>query len=191
MIKQLVGFLALGLIACTAKGEIFITISDDGSDLTMRATGSYDISALTPAVNPFAFLGINATVAPSVYDGIYGWETGPCVAYTVSFSDSLTGTVQTDAASSVTTDTPFFFVVNYFGSSYFVLSTGTPTFGTVDETAVFENETIASLGMVVGESVTASWAGDSATIQVVPEPATVGLMVLGGCTVLFRKRKRW
>lgn len=190
MRKQAVALLALGFFASVAKGEFTLTISDDGTNLTMRAIGSYDVSALTPVTDPFTQLGANATVAPTVHAGLYGWETGAGVAYTLSFSGTLTGTGQAVPASSVTTNTPFYFVTNFLGTSYFILASGAPTSGTVDETAVFNNVTIASLGMVQGQSVTASWGGDSATIQVVPEPTTIGLMIVGGCAVLFRSRRR-
>lgn len=54
------------------RAAITMLISDDGTNLTMVATGSYDLSNATPSMSTGS-LGTNAAVAPGL-GGIYGWE---------------------------------------------------------------------------------------------------------------------
>ncbi len=176
-------------LAGGANAAILLTITDDGTDLTMTATGSYDFTAVGDNGTDQA-LGANAGVLPTTSGGLYGWEvTEATISFTVSYSGALTGTSNVFPADSITTTNPFF-----FDSSRSVIrfTEGTPLLGTVNETAVFNSITLASLGMVAGESVSVTWAGDSATIQTVasvPEPSSAILLGLGALGVAVHRRR--
>jgi hypothetical protein len=171
-----------------ANAVIIMTITDDGTDLTMTATGNYDFSLVAQDPDDGA-LGTNAAVAPGFFSGIYGWETGtPQNTFTVAYSGTLTGTSNAFPADSISISNPFFFDL---GDSNISFNDSAPIVGTVNNTAIFFNKTLASLGMVAGESVTVTWAGGSAIIQtsVIPEPSStllLGLSALG----LAARRKR-
>ncbi len=59
--------------------------------------------------------------------------------------------------------------------------------------ATFNGETFASLGLVPGSSFTWTWdtsdaSGDFFTLNIVPEPATLSLLAIGGLAMIRRKR---
>ena len=184
MIKRfLLSLLAVGMLTSVAKGELILTIADDGFNLIMTMTGSYDLSAATQ--NGSFGLGSSAWVAPSF--GVFGWEAIPGPGYEATFTGSITSTGYATVPTNVSTTTPIFF---YGDVSRIVLQGGSPLIGSVNNTAVFEGVTLSSLGMVAGESMTVSWQGDSATIQVVPEPSTWTLMAVGAVAAFWRLRRR-
>lgn len=184
--RFILSLLAIGLLTSAAKGDMILTLSDDGFNLTMTLTGDYDFSDLTPASE--SGLGFPALIVPSA--GIFGWETGDAPGYTVTYSGSLSGTgVAFDPTSSSVT-TPMWF---YTSQSTIYLSSAFPTVGTVNNTAVFSGVTLASLGMIAGQTMTATWQGGSATIstiQAVPEPSTWALVAVGSVVAFWRLR-RW
>ena len=68
-----------------------------------------------------------------------------------------------------------------------------PVFGSVDEFAVFQGVTLASLGMVLGETVTVSWGNgglnERGTINtLVPAPGAMALLGVAG--FVSRRRRR-
>jgi hypothetical protein len=179
--------ITFGSLAGGADAAITVTITDDGTNLTMTATGTYDLSQVSPQLQ--TNLGVNAAIAPP-FGGIYGWETTyPSKAFAgLAYSGMLTGTDFKFGADIVTTTNPFYFI-----NDLIVFSNSAPLIGSVNESATFLNTTLASLGMVSGESVTATWAGGSATIQVgaIPEPSSALLLGLGALGLAgLRSRKR-
>ena len=176
----------LGVLSQQADASIAVTISDDGTDLTMRATGSYDFSQATRDSAP-SHLDFNATVTPEY--SIYGWQaTGNYTTLNtinISVSSPLTGTGSVWPADEVSTSTPFW--IDTLGNDLYIAKT-TANQGTVDETAVFYGTTLADLGMVAGETMTLSWVGDSMTVTTIPEPATFGFIGIFGIGALAVRR---
>lgn len=151
--------------------------------------GDYNVSELIPITG--IQLGANAGVGPT-FNQVFGWETGPnSLRYAVNVSGTLTGTASAFPATSTSASLPFFF--RLLNGSQLALPAGSSPVGTVDNTAFFAGHTLASLGMVAGESVTITWNGGSAVIQTfpVPEPGSALLMLLGaGSATVVRRRRR-
>jgi len=179
-------------ISGTAKGGIVMTLTDDGTNLTMRATGTYDVSSLTATAD--IDLIVNAAFAPPLDGGLYGWAVGgPTDRYAISFDGALTGLVGALPATSVSTNTPFIFVGNSI-----LFATGTSSTGTVDETAVFAGVSFADFGMLSGETITATWGdgdvGETATISTVtatavPEPSSLLMFGIGVAALSVQRRR--
>lgn len=180
--------IAVLLSPMVANGDIIMTITDDGTDLTMLATGTYDNVGL--AVVGTTFLGVSAIVGPD--QCCYGWETGQdnSVNYAASYSGSLTGTANALFADVVSTTNPFWF---WHLAGRITFQSGAPLVGSVNESATFFGTTLASLGMVAGESIQVSWGDNIATIQTfaaVPEPGTLALLGIGLFGMGLSRRKK-
>jgi hypothetical protein len=149
------GFLAM--MPAASNAAIIMNIYDDGVDLFMTATGSYDFT--NAATGSVSGLGENAAVAPTAL--LFGWETGDgtTVGYSATYTGVLTGTLNAFPATSTTTTNPFFF---WPLSNAIEVEIGNPLVGLVNETAVFSGTTFASLGMLPGETVTVSWGNGGA-----------------------------
>jgi hypothetical protein len=191
-----IALITFGPLAGKVDAAIILTLTDDGTDLTMRATGTYDLSGAEVSTRfepdfPSAF------ASPFSYGGIYGWGVGQNVlSYKVdsvgSFTDN-SGGATVPLPTSVSTTMPFYFQTLSPDGAVIRFAVGMPNSGTVNETAVWENTTLADLGMVPGETITVSWSGDGATIQTVavPEPSTsllLGIFLLS--IAALRRRKR-
>ena len=207
--KRLLYFLAifavLALTPSPSQSVILVEIFDNGTDLFMVASGDYDFTTVT-RVSTTAFLGSNAAMGPVA--AVFGWETGNGTSefFDASYDGALTGGADLFSATSTTTMNPFHFRQ---ADGVVLINEATVSTGTVNETAVFENTTLASLGMVGGETVTVSWAGNGdgeergnsglnvqGIIQTrqtgtIPEPSTALLLGLGmlGAGLIRRKRR--
>jgi hypothetical protein len=168
-----------------------VTISEDGENLVMTASGSFDLSNVSP--NSFdRGLGTNAAIAPTYH--AYGWETGEGSSdhYNVTFSGLLTGSVSAFPAQLVTTTVPFWFDLD---QGQLVFSDAVVS-GFVNEMAVFENTSLSDLGMIAGEAVSASWGlgtqDEQITIRVfaqIPEPSITLLLVSGILGLVVRRHR--
>ena len=196
LLRTIVALLvASGSLIGEAHASIIMSLTDDGTDLTMRATGTYDLSGAQVSTRfepdfPSAF------ASPFSYGGIYGWGVGQDVlSYKVnsagSFTDNSGGLTVPDP-TSVSTSMPFYFQTMSPDGAVIRFALGTPNSGTVNETAIWEDTTLADLGMVPGETITVSWSGDSVTIQTIaiPEPNSVALLIIGGVGVFYTRRRK-
>lgn len=181
-------FLMLALTPAFAYSDIVMNIWDDGTNLYMSATGAYDLTN-APVIGSNS-LGANAAVAPTY--PIFGWETGPANIYAAAYSGVLSGTSDAFPASSTSTTNPFVFAESVGG----ILMGGGLT-GSVNEFATFNGVTLASLGMVAGETVTVSWGdggvnerGAIKTLATVPEPGSSLIFGSLGLAGLVCKRRR-
>lgn len=177
----------------SANSEIVMHISDDGTDLTMTATGSFNFFGMISLAG--TDIGSPAVVSPIDNGGTFGWSTGsPSSAYDVAFNGSLTGASNAIAPTSTSTTIPFF--IRFDTGKIHFANSQDPS-GVVDETATFEGVTLASLGMVSGESVEVflggAKGGDQAPIATittssVPEPSSVMLFGIAGLVAWRRRR---
>lgn len=177
---------AAAALTMTAQADITMNIWDDGTDLYMSATGDYDMTSAV--VNPSTFgLGRNATAWGDL--GFFGWESG---AGTTTYNADYTGTFSggdSSSATSVMTTNPF-----WFNTSGTIVFSNNNLTGSVDELAIFEGKTFASLGLVVGQTINVSWGGqglnERATINTVavPAPGALALLGLGGLAGTRRRR---
>lgn len=188
MKKILVTFVILVITSFSTQASIIMSIWDDGNDLFMQATGTYDNTGLDFAT--IGGLGANAAVAGSIC--CFGWETGSfSSAFNAVYSDAITASESVFPATTVATSNPFIFVPL---TNEVVFEQNAPVSGSVDEFASFAGVTVASLGMVAGESTTITWGtntgmieilGEVETSQPVPAPHSIALIALG----LFGIRK--
>jgi MYXO-CTERM domain-containing protein len=179
-------------LTMSANADITMNIWDDGVNLYMSATGTYDMTNATSS-NSYAGLGANALMWASTE--AYGWETWgtdeTSQGFVATYTGLLTGGDSSPTATTVSTTNPFFFA-NLSSEIYFE-STASLT-GSVDELAIFSGATLASLGMVAGETVIVSWGNggldEGGTINVlgaIPAPGALALLGLAG---LATRRRR-
>ncbi|MDA7861978.1 PEP-CTERM sorting domain-containing protein [Akkermansiaceae bacterium] len=189
-----ISLLAIGSLAVKAEAAIIMTLTDNGTDLTMRATGTYDLSG-TEVSTRFEPDYPSAFASPFSLEGIYGWGVGQDVlSYRVDSTGAFTdnsGGATVPLPTSVSTTMPFYFQTQSADGAVIRFAVGTPNNGTVNETAVWENTTLDDLGMVPGETITVSWPGDSATIQTVavPEPSAALLLGIGALSIAAHRRR--
>jgi len=186
---------ALGLLTGVANASFIMTLTDDGTNLIMRATGTYDLSGAEVSTRTEPDYQ-SAFATPFDNGGTYGWGVGTDVlSYKVDFVGSFTDTIGgafIPLPTSVNTTTPFYFQTMTFDGEVIRFAQGTSNTGTVNETAIWENTTLADFGMVPGETINVSWTGDSATIQTIaiPEPSTVLLVGFGGLGAWLLRRNK-
>lgn len=177
-----VAMLALAAIPGRVDAAIVIDISDVGSDVVASTSGSADLTDLT-AIDT-ALLFAPGEVTPSK-GGVTAGDPGQTLFYKGAVGPKSFGTGAKTEASVGDGDFVGVFAVNPFALSPVILLpqkyvSGTPLTGS----SVFENQSLESLGLNVGE-YTYTWGvgvhADSLTINVgdVPEPSTWAMMLLG------------
>ena len=179
ILKMALAGFVLGISGFANAGLITMLITDNGTDLTMTATGDYDNTGLTN-------LGaIQVGVKAFVFSGsqYYGWD----IIGTRFAADHIgvltgTGSVSTHILSDISGNTPFWFNGN---NDYIVF--GSALIGTVNQSAVINNATLSSLGMLEGESINVTWGDNQLIIMTtpinkqvpVPAPSTLAALALG------------
>jgi PEP-CTERM motif len=174
-------FLALSAISGGADAAIVINISDVGSNVVASTSGSADLTGLT-AIDT-ALLFAPGEVTPSK-GGATAGDPGQTLFYKGADGPKSFGTGAKTEASVGNGDFVGVFAVNPFALSPVILLSqkyvsGTPLTGS----SVFENQSLESLGLTVGE-YTYTWGvgdhTDSLTIKVgdIPEPSTWTMMLL-------------
>lgn len=176
----------------SANSSIILSITDDGTDLTMRATGTYDFSQADRNAYDTSTLIPNAAIQPPF--GIYGWK----ITSDASDSEWIRITGKNEIfygdgiwqADTVSTNTPFWFSFPNGTGRLYIQKTA-PDIGSVDEMAVFQGVTLESCGMRSNETMTISWTGDSMTVTTaIPEPSTLALLGGGSLAIYLVRSKR-
>ena len=189
-------FLALSALPGEADAAIVIDISDVGSNVVASASGSADLTDLT-AIDT-ALLFAPGEVTPSRGGATLG-DPGQTLFYKGADGPKAFGTGGKTEASTGTGDFVGVFAVNPFALSPVILLPQNYASGTfLTGSSVFENQSLESLGLSVGE-YTYTWGvgvhADSLTIKVgdVPELSTWTMMFLafaGMGLAGYRKAKR-
>jgi len=170
--------------AGAASAEVTVNIWDDGTDLYMSASGDYDFSGATEQTT-FSGMGLPAVCWPTFIPGnpcgpgLFGWETdlgNASVGYVASFDAPLTATLDSPPEIFVDGGANPIMIVQFNCEVY--RSTDSPVAGTTESLAIFGGATVASMGMVIGETQTCTWGGGGAnevlTINVIEgEPTPV------------------
>lgn len=189
-------FFLAGLFALTsltlsnpARAAFVFTVTEVGNDVQLSGSGTIDLDDLT-AFTSGTTDGIYANPAQGIISGgqdgfdatLYSGLSGP-----VSLGSGEDNMFADLAAGD------YVIVAGSFAA--LGVNTGYVSGTFLSNSATFENQSFASLGLTPGTYVYTWGSGenaDSLTVNVVgvPEPATAGLFVLGGCAVLFRSRRR-
>lgn len=187
----LVCVFALTFCVTTAKAAVTVTAAQVGNDVvfTTEAGSSLNLTGLV-------FVTTDSTT-PGVQPNLPGWGVGTLAptnidVYTVSLLPPISvagpsafgsGSTRINATSGAG---DVFGIGQEFGLIALAVPTGYSSGNPLSGSATYSNSTFASLGMDIG-TYTWSWSGDSITLNVVPEPAS--LMLLGfGSLVLLRRR---
>lgn len=174
-------------IAAPSRAAFVFSLTEVGSDVQITGSGSLNLSALTvgsagPSSPAFtvpseAFLSAGGGQAAGSFSGI----TGPAsfgVGPFSGFAGVTAGQPVAIDGSRGTIQVPFSYVSD----------------AALTNSATFQNQTFASLGLSPGSYVYTWGSGgsaDSLTINIVPEPSTLVLSIVGlvGALVLLKRRK--
>jgi len=178
--------------ACSASvsaATLSFNLAESGDNVTLTVSGA--ISDLTPwsfdsnvnGPGNFALVG-GDPVFFVVYDpsGLYS-------EYTATTSNPISiGTPKQTYNFSGSTTTSVRFAVTSQGNAYLGLPRSYSLGTNLSGSAIFENESIQSLGFDVGNY---SWTfgADTFEVNVVPEPSSFALLSLGAAGLLARRRR--
>jgi hypothetical protein len=190
-----------GLSAPPAQAAFAVTLTQEGPNVVAKGSGTINTTDLTlssipvglqPLLNP-QFGIIITGPAPffpeaSVYTGIL---TGPMSFGSGGRTDDSSGNGNGVGISP----TPG--LGSIFGAQELTVPIGYVSGSSLMDTSTYDNATLASLGVTPGTYVWTWGSGtnaDSFTLKIgaasVPEPATLGLVVLGLLGAGFARRKR-
>lgn len=181
--------MALGCILLSPqKGDaaLIINVNQVGDDVIAEALGTVDVSALGSA--DFAIFGGGLEAGKGFL--VTGNPTHSTMGYNVLTGPATFGAGASIKATSGSGD--MIGVSNRFGRSVLVVHHGRPADHLYSGSSVWENHTLASLGLQTGSYVWTWGEGanaDSLTINVIPEPASWVLLAGGAAaTILYRRR---
>lgn len=186
VLMALVSGMAVAGPACAA---VTININSTGTRVIANAFGTLDLTGLTKLLGTFS--GVGGRIAPSQGQIAFNTAgTGPFFGYN-GIAGSAFGTGGNRFASS-TSGTPFS-VSNATGNLF--VQTGFASGGAVRARNIWENASLASLGMTAGtyeftlpnDRVTFNIGGGT----VVPEPASWAMMIAGFGLVGAAMRRRF
>jgi hypothetical protein len=180
----LLGFVAL---SSSAKAELVIDITQQGSNVVATGTGTVDTSDLTHVATGAG------TAAVFGSSGTLVINSGNFVAYTVSGPTSFGSVGGADASSSSGS------VFGLFGSfQQMILPTGYISGSFISGTDQFNNTTIAGLDLTPGTYTYTFGTGQDAdsvvvnigNVSAVPEPSTWAMLILGFMGIGFMAYRR-
>jgi hypothetical protein len=182
------GFLAAGLLlaaAPAARGAFVMNISQSGTDVVATGSGTINTTALT-------YGGVSIPRGNSIQGSAAGVFINPGVNY--DLWNGFTGSTPNIFGSGpkVTTPTSSGDAVGVNGQPANVFLADSYVSGAaLSDSATWANASFASLGLTPGTYVWTWGSGptaDSFTVNIVPEPASLGLLGLCTAGLLLRKR---
>jgi hypothetical protein len=180
-----------GLSASPSQAAYVVTLTQEGPNVVASGSGTINTTALT-------FVGAGSVTGSVIIPDLPLIDTGPAASTTTSEYLGLMagptsfGSGSRTTASSGSGDMVGVFVLMFVDvpSSY---ASGSPLM----DTSTYNNATFSRLGVTPGTYVWTWGSGanaDSFTLKIgaasVPEPATLGLVVLGLLGAGFARRKR-
>jgi len=183
---KLIAASLLAGIAVPASAAVVLNVQNVGNDLVISGGGTLDITT-------WNFDSTVSNVPSLSDDGVSVGTSANVDFYTMPANFAGVGTIETGrgaTANSGTGDAFGLFWVDDIGGSVPVgYVSGSPLLGT----ATFLNESLATFNLSVGQSFTWTWdtasAGtDSFTINVVPEPTSLAVMLVALAGVARRRR---
>jgi hypothetical protein len=181
---SLCGLATLFVFASVTKAAFIINIQQSGSDVVANGSGT-----LTIPGSPF---GSATGSSPSINSGKAQIEvgTGAFNAYSVAFTGASNfGSAINSPSSGIGTGDPV--LVTAFGSQLQLPLTYVSG-AALSDTATFQNRTLAELNLVPGtytESYGSGATADSITVNIVPEPASISLILVGAMAVLLQRKR--
>ncbi len=180
-IKLFAALLGFAALSTSAKAELVIDITQQGSNVVASASGSLFTQDLITGLSTF----INPAVSGS--DGAILMGSGSVTVFGAQLSGPLSfGSGVAVGASSTNSAVPFGFVANTGNpaAEAILLPTGYASGTSLSGTDTFDNTTISALGLTPGTYTYDFGSGpfaDSVVVNIaaVPEPATWALMLLG------------
>lgn len=193
----LAAIVAAGFLAPGAHASVIVTFSQSGSDVTVTATGSADLTDLSAGSSASNF----GTMVWGQYSRFaVGPSSGPAWIYT-GLTETSGGTMYNTSASQVTGSGSgtglALFEFPFNSTSGELILPQSYSSGSISSSGTFSNTTLSNLGLVTGTYVW-SWGSshpDSITVDIgqasaAPEPSSLALAGLGAAALFLRRRKR-
>ncbi len=190
-VAMAIGLFVLAALAFPnpAKAAFVFTVEEIGSDVVVSGTGTINLSDLVQFVS-----GNSEAIYIIPSQGIIGGgqDGNLATAYLTVFGPASFGSGSTKVFADLAAGD--FLAID--GPNHIItLNSDYDSESFLSNSATYQNQSFASLGLDLGTYVYTWGTGenaDSLTVNVttVPEPATTALLVLGGCAVLFRSRRR-
>ena len=187
--KKVVAGLLIGM-AVSTQASVVMTIAESGSDVIVSTQGgSLDLSGLSydSGSSP---ANVESHALGTYTDRLYG-------GFRAGYYDVYSGSISLNKSSGWTdNNTQYSFDsaptgdgVGCWNIAGILVPTGYVSGNTLEAfSATISNQSFASMGLTENESVSASWSGDSFTLQTIPEPATFGFIGIFGIGALAVRR---
>jgi hypothetical protein len=183
-----------GLSASPAQAAYVVTLTQEGPNVVASGSGTINTTDLT-------FVGAGSVKDSVIIPDLPLIDTGPAASTTTSeYLGTIAGPTSFGGGSRTTASSGSGDMVGVFVLMFVDVPSGYTSGSPLMDTSTYNNATFSSLGVTPG---TYAWTwgsganADSFTLKIggaaVPEPATLGLLVLGllgGAGAGFARRKR-